>query len=235
MRIVLVGGSGGIGRAMLSGILERFPQAQIHATWHRTEPADNHPQVRWSCVDLTDENSVADFAEQAGEVNWVLNTAGLLHTQKQQPEKTLRTIDPEFFIQNMQVNALATLLLAKHFHGRFVKDRNAVFATVSAKVGSIEDNRLGGWTSYRCSKAALNMALVNISIEWARTAKNIAVVALHPGTTDTQLSAPFQSAVRPGKLFSADKTAGLLLNVVESLTPQQTGKFFAYDGSEIPW
>ena len=235
MQIVLAGASGGIGAALLETLVRRLPDATIHATWHTNKPAVQYPSVVWSRVDLSDEAAVFEFAETTAAVTRVLNAAGVLHTESHQPEKSLRTFDPDFFLHNMRVNTLPTMLLAKHFNGRFVKDAPAVFATVSAKVGSIEDNGLGGWTSYRCSKAALNMALKNISIEWSRTAQNVAVVALHPGTTATALSAPFQSSVKPGKLFSAHKTANLLLDVIAGLAPEHTGKFLAYDGSEIPW
>jgi NAD(P)-dependent dehydrogenase (short-subunit alcohol dehydrogenase family) len=235
MRIVLAGGSGGIGAAMLAATVQRMPDATVFATWHQTEPRFQHPAVNWHQVDLASETSVAKFAETTGPVSRVINAAGVLHTSTHQPEKTLRHFDPEFFLYNMRVNALPTLLLAKHFNGRFDKSQPAVFATVSARVGSIEDNRLGGWSSYRCSKAALNMAIKNISIEWSRTAKNVTVAALHPGTTDTPLSQPFQSSVKPEKLFSAEKTAGLLLDVIDTLTPEHTGRFYAYDGVEIPW
>jgi len=108
-------------------------------------------------------------------------------------------------------------------------------AVVSAKVGSIEDNRLGGWYSYRCSKAALNMAIKNISIEWRRRSPNVCVTSLHPGTTDTRLSAPFQRNVPDGKLFSCDHTAQCLVDVVSRLQLSDSGKFLAYNGEELPW
>jgi NAD(P)-dependent dehydrogenase (short-subunit alcohol dehydrogenase family) len=103
---------------------------------------------------------------QIGEINWLINTVGMLNTPAQGPEKTIRHIDPAFFLESMGINTVPTLLLAKHLHGKFRHGRPAVFATVSAKVGSIEDNRLGGWFSYRASKAALNMCLKPLAIEW---------------------------------------------------------------------
>lgn len=235
MQVLVAGAGGGIGKAMLPEILKRYPSARVTATWHESPPLSDYPGVTWHQADLTDESQVTALATLVDYPVWVINAAGMLHTSQQGPEKSIRGLDSDFFLHNIRINTLPTLLLAKHFNRRLSSDGVAVFATISARVGSIEDNRLGGWTSYRCSKAALNMALKNISVEWSRTAKNIAVVALHPGTTDTDLSKPFQASVKPEKLFSAARTAGLLIDVIESLTPEQSGRFLAYDGSTIPW
>ena len=110
-----------------------------------------------------------------------------------------------------------------------------VFAAISAKVGSIEDNRLGGWYSYRCSKAALNMALKTLSIEWQRKCPAVCVVSLHPGTTDTALSKPFQSHVPAASLFSPEKTAGFLVDRLAALRAEDSGSFLAFDGEALPW
>ncbi|MGB5727629.1 MAG: SDR family NAD(P)-dependent oxidoreductase, partial [Thiogranum sp.] len=157
------------------------------------------------------------------------------HTRGQGPEKTIRQIDPAFFLENMSINALTALLLAKHLHGKFRHGRPAVFATVSAKVGSIGDNRLGGWFSYRASKAALNMCLKTLAIEWQRTLPNVAVVALHPGTTDTALSKPFQRHVPHGQLCTPGYSVNCMLNVLENLKPAHSGEFLAFDGERLPW
>jgi NAD(P)-dependent dehydrogenase (short-subunit alcohol dehydrogenase family) len=235
MKILVAAGNGGIGAAMVSVIRRRYPAATVVATWHTTPPVVEDDGIRWEQVDLTDDSRVKVLADSIDSPQWVINTAGLLHRGEQGPEKSIRQLDADFFLHNINTNTLPTLLLAKHFNRRLCSDSVSVFATISARVGSIEDNRLGGWTSYRCSKAALNMALKNISVEWSRTMKQTAVVALHPGTTDTALSRPFQAAVRPEKLFPAEKAAGLLLDVIEQLTPDQSGQFLAYDGSSIPW
>jgi NAD(P)-dependent dehydrogenase (short-subunit alcohol dehydrogenase family) len=135
----------------------------------------------------------------------------------------------------MSVNALSSLLLAKHLHGAFRHGRPAVFAAISAKVGSIEDNRLGGWFSYRASKAALNMCLKTLAIEWRRSLPNVSVVALHPGTTDTALSKPFQRNVPSGQLFSPGQTVEYLLQVLQGLETGKSGQFLAFDGERLPW
>lgn len=238
MNIVVFGGSGGIGSAIVKQVTRVFPDATVFATWNRTRPTAES-RVRWFQVDLCSEISIQEFSSQFDQVHWVINAAGMLHDDTQMPEKSLQQIEPEFFMHNVQLNALSTLLIAKHFRGA-LKDANGSevtkqFATISAKVGSIEDNRLGGWYSYRCSKAALNMAIKNLSIEWSRTVPDICVTALHPGTTDTGLSAPFQRNVPEGKLFSADKVADCFVKLMVKLTTSDTGKFFSYDGEELPW
>jgi NAD(P)-dependent dehydrogenase (short-subunit alcohol dehydrogenase family) len=125
--------------------------------------------------------------------------------------------------------------MAKHFEGLLNRTGKAVFASISARVGSIGDNRLGGWYAYRGSKAALNMFTRTLAIEWARSRKNLICVSLHPGTTDTDLSRPYQANVPPGKLFSPERTVNQLLAVLDSVTVDHSGRFLAWDGSEIPW
>lgn len=235
MNVVITGGSGGIGSALVETLAGRAGVERVMATWNRHAPATQYPNVAWQQLDLADEHAVRNWAAQTGEIDWLINTAGMLHDSAHGPEKTVRHIDPDFFLENMRTNALPTLLLAKHLHASFRHGRPAVFATVSAKVGSIEDNRLGGWFSYRASKAALNMCLKTLAIEWMRTLPNVSVVALHPGTTDTALSKPFQKNVPPGQLFAPARTAAYLLDVLDGLTPAQSGQFLAFDGERLPW
>ena len=149
--------------------------------------------------------------------------------------ETVRHIDPAFFLESMRINTLPTLLLAKHLHDKFRHGRPAVVATVSARVGSIEDNRLGGWFSYRASKAALNMCLKTLAIEWRRSLPNVAVAALHPGTTDTALSRPFQSNVPIGQLFTPGQSVASMLDVLDGLNSADSGQFLAFDGEKLPW
>ena len=235
MNIVITGGSGGIGRAIVGQLAGRSNAGTIIATYNRTPPGTEYPNVTSQQLDLTDESAVCDWAAQTGDIDWLINAAGMLHNSAQGPEKSIRHIDPDFFLENMRINALPTLLLARHLHARFRHGRPAVFAAVSAKVGSIEDNRLGGWFSYRASKAALNMCLKTLAIEWRRTLPNVAVVALHPGTTDTALSKPFQKNIPPGQLVAPGQTASYLLDVLDGLTPAQSGRFLAFDGESLPW
>lgn len=264
--VLIVGASGGIGLALVSALVQRFSGVKIIATYCHSDPRTlnynaslddydlksnglehvNDHSVDWVKCDLGDEKSiltlvghVQDFT--SGNIDLIINAVGILHTNECQPEKSLKQLDQDFFLKNMQMNVLPSLLLAKHLYPLLRKALSSkkyscsIFATISAKVGSIEDNRLGGWTSYRCSKAALNMALKNISIEWRRTLPKVCVLALHPGTTDTSLSKPFQSNVPKRKLFSPQQTAHYLLDVLVDVVPEDTGSFFSWDGEKIPW
>ena len=235
MRIAIVGGSGGIGQALVRNLVGSEGVETIHATYHRNPPEIQSPEVVWEQMDLTSEASVADWSRTVGELDWLINAAGILHTENHRPEKSLAELCPEFFMQNVSVNALASLVLARHVRDKFDHGRLAAFSVISARVGSIEDNRLGGWYSYRASKAALNMGLKTLSLEWKRTLPNVSVVALHPGTTKTPLSAPFQRNVPEGKLFSADYTAGCIIRTLRGISPEDTGTFLSYNGEVLPW
>lgn len=235
IKIVITGASGGIGSAFADRLARRHEVASIAATWHSQPPRVEHPKVTWQQLDLCDEAAVADWAAAIGEIDWLINAAGILHTPTHGPEKTVRHLDPDFFLHCFSVNALPALLLAKHLHSRFRHGRPAIFACVSARVGSIEDNRLGGWFSYRASKAALNMSLKTLAIEWRRTLPNVSVVALHPGTTDTELSRPFQRHVPPGQLFTPERSVDAMLEVLDGLDPGRSGEFLAFDGERLPW
>jgi len=158
---------------------------------------------------------------------------GLLHDDSRGPEKSLRQLDADWLLQNYQVNAVGPALIAKYFLPLMDRKEILRFAVLSARVGSISDNRLGGWYGYRASKAALNMMIRNLSIEWSRKNDQSIIVALHPGTVDTALSQPFQSNVPPEKLFDSRRAARQLLDVLEALEPAQSGRIFAWDGTEV--
>lgn len=165
----------------------------------------------------------------------LVNVAGLLHDGRLGPERRLEEVDPAQLARLFAVNAYGPLLVAKHFYRLMVHEERAVLANVSARVGSIGDNRLGGWYAYRASKAAQNMFTKNLAIEFKRRAKNLVVVALHPGTVDTDLSRPFRRSVPPSKLFSVDRAASQLLEIIDQVGPADSGNFIGWDGQRIPW
>lgn len=235
MNIAIIGGSGGIGQAFINNLVKRDEVHSIDATFNRNKPELQHPKVRWQAMDVTQAASVEAWSQTLQEIDWLVNAVGVLHTQDKRPEKSVRQFDSDFFVQNMLINAAPTLLLARFTQDKFKHGRPAVFVTVSARVGSIEDNRLGGWYSYRASKAALNMCIKTLAIEWQRILPNVVIAALHPGTTDTALSKPFQKNVPRHKLFSSDQSVGYMLKVLNGLTPAETGRFWAYNGEQLPW
>ena len=186
-------------------------------------------------LDLEDEATIAAAAARVAEgppPTLVFVATGVLH-DGQEPERSYRTLGADHMLRDYRINTVGPALVAKHFLPLLPKDQRATFAALSARVGSIGDNRLGGWHSYRASKAALNMVLKNLSIEMARTHPLAVIAGLHPGTVATDLSAPFQKGVAPGKLFDADYSAERLLAVLDGLSPKDSGGVFAWDGARI--
>lgn len=187
-------------------------------------------------IDITSETSIEEAAgllRDKAPYSTILITSGLLHDSSVSPEKALRELDQQSLMRLFAVNAVGPALVAKHFVPLLPKHGRCIFAALSARVGSIGDNRLGGWYGYRASKAALNMYIKTLAIELARTRPEAICVALHPGTVDTDLSKPFQKAVPSNRLFSPDQSAAHLLGVLDQLTPDQSGRCFAWDGAEI--
>ncbi|WP_420590144.1 SDR family NAD(P)-dependent oxidoreductase [Bacterioplanoides sp.] len=235
MKILIAGGSGGIGLASIHTCLQRYPDAQIYASYRTTQPEFDHPRVHWHLLDINDEQSLADLAKTLGKIDILINAIGFLHSETKRPEKALKQFDVDFFQQNINSNTLPSILLAKHFSTSLKSDNNSYFVALSARIGSISDNRSGGWLSYRCSKAALNMALKTIAIEWQRTVPNCCVLLFHPGTTDTGFSKPFQKNLPCGQLHSAEVTANALLDLIADSTPADSGRFASFDGNDIDW
>jgi NAD(P)-dependent dehydrogenase (short-subunit alcohol dehydrogenase family) len=191
--------------------------------------------VEWQNLDVRDPSTIQQWSSRFDRVDWILNCVGFLHEDGRGPEKSIRAVDSEFLLESIRINTLPTLLLARYFATALKKSAAPVLATISARVGSIEDNRLGGWYSYRISKAALNMALKTLSIEWKHSHPKGCVLALHPGTNDTDLSKPFQTNVVPENLFKPSYTASMFVKLLSQLEPNQSGSFQAWDGTHIPW
>ncbi len=235
---VVIGASGGIGGALTRALAADPAVARILALSRRpVESAD--PKVRWQPVDLLVEDSIAAAAAQAGAqapLGLVILATGVLHQgDALQPEKSWHALSDASLEQAFRVNSIGPALAAKHFLPRLAKQRKSVFAALSARVGSISDNRLGGWYAYRASKAALNMLMRTAAIELQRRNPDALCVALHPGTVDTALSQPFQRNVPDDKLFTPDFAAAQLLDVVDPLSASDSGGFFAWDGQSIPF
>jgi NAD(P)-dependent dehydrogenase (short-subunit alcohol dehydrogenase family) len=234
--IVIIGASGGLGSAFVK-IFADDPANKVHA-FSRSEIENKLDNVNYGSIDFTDEASIIQASEQSakiGQLDCVIVASGMLHDSDLMPEKSFRDIGVENFQRSFVVNTIGPALVAKHFLPKLQPSQRSVFAALSARVGSIEDNRLGGWYAYRASKAALNMLIKTASIEVARRQKQAIVVCLHPGTVDTDLSQPFQQRVPSGKLFTTDYSVRQLITVLQGLTAADSGKVFAWDGSEIPW
>ncbi|HEV7287562.1 SDR family NAD(P)-dependent oxidoreductase [Sphingomonas sp.] len=226
---VVIGTSGGIGGAFADALDEEATYAKV---WRFGRSLTGDAQL-----DLTDEASIAAAAARVAagpSPSLIFVATGILSEGERGPEKALRDLDPDWLARVFAVNTIGPALVAKHFLPLMPRTGTPVFAALSARVGSISDNRLGGWHGYRASKAALNMLIRNFAIDAARRNDRSIVVGLHPGTVDTKLSAPFRGTVAPGKLFDAERAALQLLDVIEALKPGDTGKCFAWDGVKIP-
>lgn len=181
------------------------------------------------------EAAIAAAFEPLAELAAVIVTTGVLHRERHQPERDWRQLDAAWMAESFAVNAILPALVAKHALPRLRRGSKAVFAALSARVGSIGDNRLGGWHSYRASKAALHQIVRTLSVELARKNPTALCVALHPGTVDTGMSKPFQRNVAADKLFTPEASAAHLWRVLDALTPADTGRAYDWAGEPLPW
>lgn len=244
--VLVVGASQGIGLEFVRQLLPSPRVVHLFATYRQEKTAgelfslaEQHSNLHCLQMDLTDEGQiaagVASMSSVAPNLHLAINCVGLLHSEQQQPEKAIRQLDSDNLINYFKVNSIGPALLAKHLLAPLKHSEPSLFATISAKIGSIGDNRIGGWYGYRASKAALNMFLKTAAIEYSRRSPNTTIMMLHPGTTDTQLSKPFQRGVPPEKLFSTERTVSQLLDVISEVTIEDSGEFFSWDGSRLPW
>ncbi|MBE9179926.1 SDR family NAD(P)-dependent oxidoreductase [Oculatella sp. LEGE 06141] len=245
--VLVVGASQGIGLEFVQQLLQADSVTTVYATYRTAASAvrllelgDRYPgQLHCLELDITNETQIANCATylqtQAGQLHLIMNCVGLLHDGTLQPEKSIRQIDPDQLIRYFQINSIGAALLAKHLLPLLRHGDRSIFATLSAKLGSIGDNQLGGWYGYRASKAALNMLMRTVAIEFERKSPKTIVVTLHPGTTDTRLSQPFQMNVPPEKLFSVERTVTQLLAVMADLKDGDSGQFFSWNGDRLPW
>ena len=240
---LVLGASGGLGSAMVSEFLNDPEIDKVFAVSSKKNPVgsnegQNQSKLVWLQAEYS-ETQMADTVSQliphAGTFSRVCVCHGLLHSDKVWPEKRLEDITTEalqeIFHSNTVVPALWLKLLFKILKGQ----TPCIVATMSARVGSLSDNSLGGWYAYRASKAALNMVLKTASIEYARRAKNVKLIAFHPGTTDTALSKPFQSTVPTGKLFTTEFVAERLAIIMDSAEIDGELSYLDWDGQSITW
>ncbi len=239
------GASRGLGLEITRQLLARDPTLRVFASCRAPADAASlsglqaaHPgRLDLVQLDVTDESSIeraaARFSETSSRAHLVLNVAGVLHGPGFGPEKKLGHVEPDALRTVFEINAFGPLLVAKHFHRFLRHGERSVFASLSARVGSISDNRLGGWYAYRASKAAQNMFTKTLAIELGRIAPNAIAVGLHPGTVDTDLSKPFQRNVPDETLLTPTESASSLLRVLDGLTPEQSGRVFDFRGEEV--
>ncbi len=239
--LAVVIGGGGIGSALAERIVASGRFDRVVLTSRSGTPRRKSASLaQMRSLDLLDESSLEDLAawilETGKSLRLVICATGILHHGEDiRPERRLEDISPEQLARVFAVNAFGPLLVAKHLAPLLPRRERSVFAAISARVGSIGDNRLGGWYAYRASKAALNQFLRCVAVELRRRVPAAIVAALHPGTVDTALSRPFQSGVPERQLFSTDQSAARLLEVIDGLESGDSGGFFAWDGSPIPW
>jgi NAD(P)-dependent dehydrogenase (short-subunit alcohol dehydrogenase family) len=234
-RAAVIGASGAIGRALVKQLCHD-PCIQAIYTLSSSPTHFHLAKTQNILIDYHSENSMqeaATAAGRAGPLDLILITTGILHTKTSSPEKSLRNLSSDQFQELFLANTTVPAMLAKYFLPKLNKKDRSVFAALSARVGSISDNRRGGWYAYRASKAALNMIIKNAAIETARSNKQAIVVTLHPGTVDSPLSKPFQANLPAGQLFTPDQAATHLLNTINGLTTHDNGNCFAWNGEEI--
>lgn len=223
---IVVGAAGGIGGACVRALTESETFAATVGLSRGSSPA----------LDLTDEASIvrcAEFVARLGVPRLILVTTGVLHSERMEPEKRLRQLDAATLTEAFVVNAIGPALVMKHFLPLLAREGKAVFATLSARVGSIGDNHLGGWYGYRASKAALNQLVRTAAVELNRRQRQAICVVLHPGTVDTRLSAPFGKTGLD--VQSPDMAAERLLGVIDRLGAGDSGGFFDQHGKSVPW
>ncbi|MDD7805169.1 MAG: SDR family NAD(P)-dependent oxidoreductase [Endozoicomonas sp. (ex Botrylloides leachii)] len=224
--IAILGASGAIGSAFTKRLPEKYPHASIFA----------FSRNRQHRIDYSHEESLDEAAELSAKekpLDLIIVANGILHDEGLMPEKSLRDVSAEKFQRIFEVNTITPALIAKYFLPKLNKEKPSIFVALSARVGSISDNQLGGWYAYRASKSALNMIIKNAAIEVGRRNKKAIVIGFHPGTVDSALSRPFQGNIANGKLFTPEYSAERLLIIMENISPAQTGKCFAWDGKEV--
>tara|TARA_B100000768_G_scaffold138348_1_gene129486 strand:+ start:1197 stop:1910 length:714 start_codon:yes stop_codon:yes gene_type:complete len=232
--VAVIGSSGAIGSAFISSYLEDETIENI-ISFSRSSPASPNKRVKHFCIDIEDEASIEEAAVNLNGLmlDEIIIASGLLHTENFGPEKSIKDLKAENILKVLKVNTVGPAIIGKYFLPLLNKDSKSVMAFLSARVGSISENKLGGWYSYRASKSALNQIIKNFSIEVKRSNPNAVIIGLQPGTVESKFSEPFKKNVKEGNLFSAEYSVGMLKKVVDSSTSADSGKLIGWDGIEI--
>lgn len=239
LRQAVFGAGGGLGRALVTELARRYPEQPVLAVSRGSKPDDMPTEVSWHQVTTAGpegwQQLLKEWQEQGIQLSRVISTVGWLHQGEWQPEKSLNQLDEHQLLEYFRINAIWPTLLLEQLKPLLPRKAPATVVQLGAKVGSIGDNRLGGWYGYRASKAALNMLWRTAAIELRRTHKQLCIGVVHPGTTDTELSEPFQKRLPADKLYSPELSAERIIQVVHGLTPDQSGGFWFWDGEPLPW
>lgn len=239
--VLVIGASSEIARELIRKILQTRPDCKLIAISRRVDPEfmqASGDRILWLQSDYSEESMQeikVKLSVYSGSFVQVFICNGVLHNNNVWPEKRLADVNASSFIELMKTNALLPVLWLKHLKGLFSLNQECVITVFSARVGSISDNKRGGWYGYRASKAALNMLLKTAAIEYTRFAKNIRFLSFHPGTTDTPLSKPFQRSVEESKLFAPKYVAERLLNLLSEIKFENVIEYRAWDGNAIDW
>ncbi|MEH6556282.1 MAG: SDR family NAD(P)-dependent oxidoreductase [Oceanicoccus sp.] len=237
---IVIGARSTIGKSIIRQLADDESVDHIVAVSRvaSTQEVENDYKLRYVATDYS-EASISLICEELacckGSITRVIICNGVLHTKDIAPEKRLEDISAASLLEIMNINAIIPVLWLSKIAPLLRGEKTCRVAVLSARVGSIEDNRSGGWYAYRASKAALNMLIKTAAIELRRRAPNVKLIAFHPGTTDTQLSKPFQRSVPDGKLFTPDYVASVLLKLLETLNPATEVEFFDWNGQPVPW
>tara|TARA_B100000575_G_scaffold290641_1_gene294720 strand:- start:706 stop:1443 length:738 start_codon:yes stop_codon:yes gene_type:complete len=231
--VAIIGASGGIG-STISKQIRTLDRKNTVIEIVRSKSKKSQFEM-----DMLNEDSVANCANEIrnkfGSIDVVLNTTGLLHTKKHSPERTYKEIDLDYLQEVFQVNTFIPFLISKYFAPLLTKDSASIIAFMSARLGSISDNKLGGWYSYRSSKTALNMLIKSLSIELSYSNKNAICIGLHPGTVDTQLSRPFTQKFKNKRVFTKEEAVEFLISALNSIDHKDTGNIIDWHGKTIPY
>ena len=232
--VAIIGASGAIGNAFVEHYSNDLSIKNVFAFSRKKQSYENN-KIQSFDLDIENQESIRDAAEEVKDnrLNHIIVATGILHSESFGPEKSIKDINHDSMTKVMSVNTIGPSLVGRYFIPLLTKDTKSVMAFLSARVGSISDNKLGGWYSYRASKTALNQIIKNFSIELKRTNPNAIVLGLQPGTVDSNLSEPFKKNVAKGKLFTPEQSRELLSNVIENATPKDSGNLIAYDGETI--